>query len=297
MEPKETSGCLLFGSAHKDLASFAQDIEAAFQVKLEGRDGHFQGGIYFLGVLASGERLGVFYNHNEFDESYRAPHHKESASLLYIYGVDPQHLAPYAARIAQVRGLTLLKAKKPVETLVNVIDVESTCWETEPPSGQVSDIIEIGITVVDFSKLAVLETHSILVRPAHSSIGEFCTRLTTLTPELIEAEGVPFETALKRLRSEFRSKDRLFVSYGDYDRRMFERQCAAYGVSSPFGPRHLNVKNLFSVALGSEEVGMDEALAQLGEPLQGTHHRGGDDSRNIARVLVRLLSAARKGLS
>ncbi|MFE2626194.1 DNA polymerase III, partial [Streptomyces caelestis] len=35
------------------------------------------------------------------------------------------------------------------EQLLNVVDVEATCWEGQPPPGQVSEIIEIGLTVVD----------------------------------------------------------------------------------------------------------------------------------------------------
>jgi len=33
--------------------------------------------------------------------------------------------------------------------LLNVVDVEATCWQDNPPSGQRSEIIEIGLTVVD----------------------------------------------------------------------------------------------------------------------------------------------------
>ena len=31
---------------------------------------------------------------------------------------------------------------------VNVIDVESTCWDGDPPQGQVSEIIQVGISVI-----------------------------------------------------------------------------------------------------------------------------------------------------
>ena len=34
---------------------------------------------------------------------------------------------------------------------------------------------------------------------------------------------------------------------------------------------------------------MDAALGMLGLPLEGTHHRGGDDAWNIAAVLLALL--------
>lgn len=33
--------------------------------------------------------------------------------------------------------------------LLNVIDIEATCWDGQPPPGAVSEIIEIGLTVVD----------------------------------------------------------------------------------------------------------------------------------------------------
>jgi hypothetical protein len=36
-------------------------------------------------------------------------------------------------------------------TLLNVVDVEATCWQDGPPDGQVSEIIEIGLTTVDLS--------------------------------------------------------------------------------------------------------------------------------------------------
>lgn len=36
-------------------------------------------------------------------------------------------------------------------TLLNVVDVEATCWEDRPPPDAVSEIIEIGLTVVDLA--------------------------------------------------------------------------------------------------------------------------------------------------
>jgi inhibitor of KinA sporulation pathway (predicted exonuclease) len=41
-----------------------------------------------------------------------------------------------------------------------------------------------------------------------------------------------------------------------------------------------------ALALGlPHEVGMDEALRLWGFPLEGTHHRAGDDAWNIAALL------------
>ncbi|WP_240772268.1 hypothetical protein [Nocardia sp. CS682] len=35
--------------------------------------------------------------------------------------------------------------------LLNVVDVEATCWDGKTPPGAVSEIIEIGLTVVDLA--------------------------------------------------------------------------------------------------------------------------------------------------
>ena len=173
---------------------------------------------------------------------------------------------------------------------VLVIDIESTCWEGGfPPRGQANDIIEIGLTPLELNTGRRLEKRSILVRPERSKVSPFCTQLTTLTQEQVES-GVRFKDACKLLEDEYHSQDRLWVSYGDYDRRQFEKQCRDEGVRYPFGPSHLNVKTLFSISHGLQsEVGLPQAMALLGLPLEGTHHRGHDDAWNIAAVFWELV--------
>ena len=177
--------------------------------------------------------------------------------------------------------------------MILVIDVESTCWESLPPPGQSSEIIEIGLCPVDVKTLTRLEKRSILIKPVQSEISDFCTELTTLTPEMFTHAG-SLADAVKTLRNEFRSKDRLWASWGDYDRRQFERVCANQGVGYPFGPSHLNVKSLFAAATGSaHEMGLDGAYKHLGLTIEGIHHRGDDDAWNIAGIVCRLLKAMR----
>lgn len=180
--------------------------------------------------------------------------------------------------------------------VILVVDVESTCWQGAPPPGEENEIIEIGVCALEVAAGERRDKRSILVRPERSRVSPFCTSLTTLTQEQVDA-GVTFRDACAALRKELKAEDRLWASYGDYDRRMFERQCEARGVRYPFGPGHLNVKSLLAAALGlGHEVGMDEALRLLGLPLEGTHHRGGDDAWNIAAILAAILGAARKNL-
>lgn len=180
--------------------------------------------------------------------------------------------------------------------VILVVDVESTCWEGAPPPGQSSDIIEIGLCPLDLRTLERTEKRSILVKSVQSEISEFCTSLTTLTPEMFTGAG-SLADAVKTLKKEFSSKDRLWASWGDYDRRQFERVCKDQNVGYPFGPSHLNVKSLFAAAVGGgHETGLDGAYKQLGLTMEGTHHRGDDDAWNIAGLLCRLLRAMRQDL-
>ncbi len=176
---------------------------------------------------------------------------------------------------------------------INVIDVESTCWEGKAPTGQTSEIIEIGICTFDVLTLEPVEKRAILVKPMRSTVSEFCTELTTLTQEQVD-QGVSYSEACDILREDYLSNMRLWGSYGDYDRKMFERQCREMNVKYPLGSTHLNIKNLFAISRGLErEIGMGSALKKLQIPLVGTHHRGVDDSWNIALILGHILKNAR----
>lgn len=174
-----------------------------------------------------------------------------------------------------------------------VVDLEATCWDGNPPPGMTNEVIELGICPVELSTLRRLEKRSILVRPEKSTVSEFCTKLTTLTTAQVES-GIPFRDACRILEKEFDSRERVWASFGDYDRRQFEKQCADTGVRYPFGSRHLNVKTLFAMTRGlPHEVGMPQALDLLGLTMEGTHHRGDDDAWNIAAVMVEILKKAR----
>jgi len=175
-----------------------------------------------------------------------------------------------------------------------IVDIEATCWKEEPPPTQESDIIEIGVVTLDVGQLHLDAKRSILVKPSRSAVSDFCTELTSLTREQVQ-EGLPLAEACSLLHHEYESKDRLWASYGGYDRRMFERCCTALGVPYPFGHDHLNVKSLFAVSLGLPyEVGLNTALGKMGMQFVGKAHRGDDDALNVGRLLAKLLELGRR---
>ncbi|SFG80916.1 Inhibitor of the KinA pathway to sporulation, predicted exonuclease [Streptomyces mirabilis] len=174
------------------------------------------------------------------------------------------------------------------EHLVNVVDVEATCWAGSQPPGAVSEIIEIGLTVIDLDAGERLARHRILVRPVRSTVSEFCTELTGLTQHEVD-QGVSFAEACQLLAAEHRAGTRPWVSWGDYDQHQFTRQCQATRTPYPFGRHHTNAKAVFTEAYGlRKRPGMAQALEIAGRRLEGRHHRGEDDAWNIAALVLHL---------
>lgn len=169
-----------------------------------------------------------------------------------------------------------------------IIDIEATCWRGKPPPGQENEIIEVGVCLYDVRSDTLSDKRGIFVRPEKSVVSAFCTELTTITPQQVEA-GVAFGEVCALLERDYDARNRLWVSWGDYDRRMFKEQCRHRNVRYPFSDNYLNLKRLFAELYKGQRQGMKQALEALGLPLEGTHHRGADDAWNIGRLLQTLL--------
>lgn len=168
---------------------------------------------------------------------------------------------------------------------INVIDVESTCWENDKT--KISEIIQIGICTYDTVTGKITPAESIYVTPTQSTeLSPFCKKLTGLTDEQIFGQGVPFKVAADMLKSGYKSMNTPWASWGDYDRRMFQDDSERNGVRNPLCPQHMNAKIFFSVLTGQKLMGMDKALDFLELPLIGSHHDGADDAYNIARIMA-----------
>ncbi|TYA78605.1 3'-5' exonuclease [Seonamhaeicola marinus] len=167
-----------------------------------------------------------------------------------------------------------------------IIDLEATCWNGEIPKGQVNEIIEIGICVLDTVSGIISKNKGILIKPERSKVSTFCTELTTITQELLDDKGISFTEACSELREDYQAKNYTWASYGAYDLNMMKRQCKFRGEEYPLSQDHINVKELVFKTKGlSKKVGMNGALKQLNMELEGTHHRGVDDAKNIAKIL------------
>ncbi len=171
-----------------------------------------------------------------------------------------------------------------------VVDLEATCWEgNKTPPGEQNEIIEIGLCVFDVETNSPTEKRSILVKPTRSKVSPFCTQLTSLTQEEVDA-GISFEEACRILKEDYDAKSYLWVSWGDYDRRMFKKQCGSFNVPYPFSQNHANLKKVFGALHNNKkQVGMMRALTMTELVHEGRHHRGDDDAVNIARILAYMI--------
>ena len=182
-----------------------------------------------------------------------------------------------------------------------VLDFEATCDEREPPDPQ--EIIELPSVLLDGATLEVLDEFETFVRPVHHpTLTSFCTALTSITQADVDA-APPFPAALEAHLAWLRSHglptegDALpwaFVTCGDWDlRTMLPAQLATAGFDHVPAPhrRWINVKVPFRRWDGKmRRAGMARMLEALGLELEGRHHRGIDDCRNIAKIVRALVA-------
>ncbi|KAG2392048.1 hypothetical protein C9374_013533 [Naegleria lovaniensis] len=131
-----------------------------------------------------------------------------------------------------------------------------------------------------------------------------CTALTGITQEMVNS-GVTFEEALK-LHTEWLSKhlngeepsssNVLMATCGDWDlKTMIPHQVFHEKKCIPLVKSHLsqwcNVKDVYGRFMQKQKVnGMLTMLNGLNLELEGKHHSGIDDCKNIARVICELVS-------
>ena len=176
-----------------------------------------------------------------------------------------------------------------------LIDLEATCWENKTtPQGErqsvdTMEIIEIGCAVAKKSG-ELLGERSFIIRPTRNPIlSAFCTELTSITQEMVDAASAADLTALFLDNYLVQLPDLAgWCSWGDYDRRQFEAQAASFQrpldlLSLP----HVNLKKLWAASTGHKKKasGLTNALRYHGLGFEGHLHRGVDDARNMARLL------------
>ena len=116
----------------------------------------------------------------------------------------------------------------------------------------------------------------------------FCKQLTGIQQSDVDG-AEPFPAAAAKLASfsqRYPSSSAVWGSWGQFDANQLARECDRNDIQHPLaGFGHVNLKRRFAKARKIKEVGMARALQMVGLELDGSHHRGLDDARNIAKLL------------
>ena len=178
-----------------------------------------------------------------------------------------------------------------------VVDLEATCCDRRNIRKEEMEIIEIGAVMVHSESLSIVDEFQSFIKPIrHPILTEFCKSLTSISQA--QVDGAPtYPEAIALLKNWLSGySNGVFGSWGDFDRQQFQQDSNFHKVPFPIAYPHVNLKQLFSQKQGLRKShGMAKALTLAGLPLEGTHHRGIDDARNIAKLLPYILE--RKQLS
>ena len=172
-----------------------------------------------------------------------------------------------------------------------VYDLEATCDECKPrevPKYEM-ETIEIGAVMVDGATFQPVEEFQAFIRPVrHPLLTPFCTRLTTITQDQVDTAPTFPEVFSAFAAWAGKYPGCLWSSWGAFDERQLKRDSEFWGMAPPEAEFY-NFKQGFADHLRIKQCGIPAALSilRLGR-MTGTHHRGIDDARNIARVLTAL---------
>lgn len=173
---------------------------------------------------------------------------------------------------------------------VVVIDLEATCWGTpEEAEVNTSEIIEIGVCILGALTGDVRNSNSLIVKPEVSTVSQFCTELTSITPEMV-SNGISFEDAMSILKKEYGMRNKVVAGYGNYDQNMLAKECASKGVKSPLGPTYLNISAMATLKLKvNRRLSLKRTCEGFDLPFEGQLHRGIDDAVMAAKVLWEII--------
>ena len=170
-----------------------------------------------------------------------------------------------------------------------VVDVEATCWETEPHSARM-EIIEIGAVALASASGPHDGEFQAFIKPVVSrELSDFCKRLTSIRQEDVDSADY-FWTVFPQFVEWIGDAPFRLCSWGAYDLNQFQQDCLRHKMELPASfNNYINLKKAFAQIEGVKPMGMKAALERLRLPLEGVHHRGIDDARNIAKVAQRIL--------
>ncbi len=165
-----------------------------------------------------------------------------------------------------------------------ILDLEASCWKDRSINKQ-NEIIEIGAVKIN-DKGESLEEFCEFIKPKlNPTLSDFCIELTTITQNEIDSADT-YDKVIERFKNWINIKEPyVLCSWGFYDKKQFEKDCKLHDLQTDWLKNHISLKHQYAdIKNLKKPIGMDGALKKEGLELDGTHHRGIDDARNIAKI-------------
>lgn len=158
--------------------------------------------------------------------------------------------------------------------IANVVDIEHD-------NGR---LIEIGLTTVSLADRRIVQTYSLPLKP-EDAISPEILELTGWTMSKLSKQGLDKSEVVRRMET-YGFRNRLLVTDASNEIPFLEK-CLQVELS----PHRLNVAILFALSTGKDiNCGLEAMLSHFGLEFEGRLHSGADDSRNIARLFLKILA-------
>ena len=178
-----------------------------------------------------------------------------------------------------------------------VLDFEGAFIDDEG-SPNVTEVIEFSVLKINATTLRTESEFHTYVQPIiHPRLNSKCTEITGITQGMVDGKPI-LPDVLKQLDDWMKSEGLLspkvkfiFVTCGDWDlKSCISTNCDYLKLEyQDYLKRWINIKTYFGDLMGKKGFGMKSMLEDLGLSLDGRHHSGIDDCRNIAKILVTLI--------
>ncbi|XP_054843293.1 3'-5' exoribonuclease 1 isoform X2 [Eublepharis macularius] len=179
-----------------------------------------------------------------------------------------------------------------------IIDFEATCEESNQPE-YTHEIIEFPIVLLNTRNLEIEDTFQRYVKPEiNPQLSDFCVNLTGISQDLVD-KADEFPLVLQQAIDWMKQKELgsrysySILTDGSWDMSKFLNiQCRVSRLRyPPFAKKWINIRksygNFYKVPRSQTKLSV--MLEKLGMGYDGRPHSGLDDSKNIARIAVRML--------
>lgn len=183
-----------------------------------------------------------------------------------------------------------------------VLDFEATCWDDNSIENKDKSKVEIIefpsiLYKLENNKLEKISEFHEYVKPTiNPKLSDFCTKFTGITQETVDKSSTfagVFNRHYKWLTTNVSDLNKLtFLTCGAWDLKIqLPRELNNKKLKNKEAYTYfINIKDEFEYIYKTKAYGMDSMLKYLKMSLDGMHHSGYWDTRNISKILIKMVS-------